>query len=85
MTRETFGTDIICSFEENCMMWEKIKFADNAVSPVHVPTGVVTCQVMLGQFEVNDEEATSIKECNTLSLTFCGFNKKAVILKHIRG
>ena len=53
-----FGTDIICSFEENGATWEKIKFADNAVSPVHVRTGIMTGQGMLGQFELNDEEGS---------------------------
>ena len=64
-----FGTDIICSFEENGATWEKIKFADNAVSPIHVRTGIVTCQVMLEQFEVNDEEDSL-------------FNKRCVIPFH---
>ena len=53
-----FITDIICGFEENCAIWEKIKFADNAVSPVHVRTGIMTGQGMLVQFELNDEEGS---------------------------
>jgi len=52
-----FGADIICSLDRNGAIWEKIKFADNAVSPLHVRTGIATCQIMLGQFEANDEDS----------------------------
>ena len=81
-----FGVDIICSFEENSAIWEKIKFADNAVSPVHVRTGIATCQVMQGQFEVNIEEDSYFKIGVYYPFIYFLWRKqKALILKHDTG